>query len=181
MEEFKSLKNKFLKVQSHVVLTPVIDQVIYDLDQDFADCPSFVTSGYRDSNDQLRVIRNYLKSKGLDKKYPNAMTCAVEDKLSNGEYVWQMAWSNLLNLGVIINPCMPAKCLMDYFSKGVNKKGKLIGMTPHATKKAFNIGGGANGPSDELQRIQRGIARGVKGIKDYLLERENNALHINCI
>lgn len=172
-----SKNNKFLIVQSTVILTPIIEPVIIALDAYFerANLKALVTSGLRDANDQLRVIRGYLTKKGLAEKYESAMTCAVDAK-ENGEYVWQKAWSNLLNIGVIINPPYDAVCLMDY----KNKKGQIIHQTPHARGTAFNIGGGGNGVDDEAKVIQTALDDNLKGLVSFLKERENNAIHCNC-
>jgi len=99
---------------------------------------------------------------------------------ANGLYVWQMAWSNLLNVGVIINPPYPAKVLMDYIRNGVNRKGATINQTPHASGIAFNIGGGANGITDEAIPVKDAADSKMPGLLNYLLERENNAIHCNC-
>jgi hypothetical protein len=175
--------NKWLIVQDSVILTPVIEPVIVALDEYFErhKLKAFVTSGLRDHNAQLRVVRNYLVRKGLDKVYPLAMTCKAEDKNPDGTYVWQMAWSNLLNVGVIINPPLRAQCLMNYIRNGVNKKGQFINQTPHAAGKAFNVGGGSNGIMDELAVLNEALKeKKIPGLKSFLAERENNALHVDC-
>lgn len=179
---FTSLSNKYLKVSPNVILTPIIDAVITKLDPYFINHPSVVTSGLRDAYKQLEVIRQYLKIKGLDSKYPQAMTCKPTDMVvgNSTEYVWQMAWSNLLSVGVIINPPLQAKCLMDYIRNGVNKKGEIISQTPHARGTAFNIGAGANGVEDEAAILQKALNDKLPGLADFIKERENNALHCDC-
>lgn len=175
--------NKWLTVRDNVVLTPIIEPVIIALDPYFEKhkLKAFVTSGLRDENDQLRVIRSYLVKKGLDSKYPEAMTCKVTDKNPDGTYVWQMGWSALLNVGVIINPAFRAVCLMNYIRNGVNKKGQWIGQTPHASGRAFNVGGGSNGIMDELAVLNEALKeKKIAGLKSFLAERENNALHVDC-
>jgi len=175
--------NKWLIVQDSVVLTPVIEPVIVALDKYFeeANHKAYVTSGLRDSKDQLRIIKGYLVRKGLDKKYPEAMSCDVNDKLPNGDYVWQMAWSNLLNINVIINPPLPATVLMNYIRGTVNRKGKVIGSSPHAPGLALDIGGGGNGINDELAIILKAMKdKKIPGLRGYLAERENNCLHVDC-
>lgn len=175
--------NKWLIVADNVVLTPVIEPVIIALDAYFEKhkLKAMVTSGLRDHNAQLKVVRSYLVKKGLDRLYPAAMTCKAEDKLPNGEYMWQMAWSNLLNVGVIINPPFKATCLMNYIRNGVNKKGQSIGQTPHAKGTAFNVGGGSNGIMDELAVLNDALKeKKIPGLKSFLAERENNALHVDC-
>lgn len=164
-------------------MTPIIEPVIYLLDPYFekANLKALVTSGLRDAYKQLEVIRQYLKMKGLHTKYPAAMICKPQETLPGGEYIWQMAWSNLLNVGVIINPPLQAICLMD--SKrpnGTNRKGTLINQTPHARGTAFNIGGGANGIVDEMAVLQKALNDKLPGLAGFLAERENNALHCDC-
>jgi hypothetical protein len=168
----KSLNNKFLKLASSVILTDELDKVISSIDGYFFNNPETVTSGLRTSADQLRIIRKYLVSKGLDKQYPEAMTCAIDGKLPDGEYIWQKGWSALLSVGVIINPPYSAKCLMDYWRKGLNKKGTLIGMSPHTRGTAFDLSG-----LDSLPVVKKLLADGK--IKGYLVERENSCIHID--
>ncbi len=176
--KMSALNNKWLIVLPTVKLTPIIEPVIIALDKYFeqAKLKANVTSGLRDADDQLRVIRSYLVKKGLDKKYPDAMTCKVGDKDDKGLFKWQMAWSNLLNIGVIINPAFDAVCLMDY----KNKKGKIIHQTPHARGTAFNIGGGGNGIEDERVVVQKALNDKIPGLVNFISERENNALHCDC-
>lgn len=174
--------NKFLVIQASVVLTPVIAPVIESLDRYFekANLKAVVTSGLRDKTDQLRVIRQYLTKKGLAEKYPDAMTCALADVYTDGTFKWQMAWSNLLHVGVIINPPVTAKCLMDYMKNGRNLKGATIPPTAHARGTAFDIGGSGNGVADEAAVIQKAMDDKLPGLVSFLVERENNAIHCNC-
>lgn len=167
----KSYGNRYLIVSPSVKLNERLDQVLYDIDCDFREAPERVTSGVRDSDDQLRIIRSYLRAKGLDDNYPEAMVCDVADRVRDDtEFAWQRAWSKLLNIGVIINPPLPAVVLMDYIRSGVNKKGMVIGMSPHIRGTAFDLAG-----LDSL-RIVQGLK--LKGkIKSYLIERENNCIH----
>lgn len=176
-------ENKFLIVQATVVLTPIIDPVIASLDSYFekANLKAIVTSGLRDADDQLRVIRTYLVKKGLNKKFPDAMTCATNEIRSGGVYVWQEAWSALLAANVIINPAYDAKCLMHTTFDNRDRFGQLIHQTPHARGTAFNIGGGGNGVDDEAAVIQKAIDDKLPGLVNFLKERENNAIHCNCI
>lgn len=185
---YLSDSNKFLKVSPGVVLTPVIDYSIHEVDPFFEHLPAVVTSGLRDPAAQLRVIRQYSLAKGVDKLYPAAMQCDVNAQVWSDEYhqmiyAWQLAWSKLLNVGVVINPPFAAPVLLDYFGptgKGYNRKGSIIHQSPHTTGCAYNLGGGGNGPQDELACIEAAIKAGVKSIESFLLERENNCLHINA-
>lgn len=176
--------NKFLIVQAQVVLTPIIEPVITALDRYFeaANHKAMVTSGKRDPEDQLRIIRNYLTKKGLAEKYPEAMTCGLQDKDTAGNYLWQMAWSNLLNVGIIINPPLRAKCLMDYTGKsGKNLKGVSLYPSVHFQGTAFDIGGAGNGIADEAAIVQKALDDKMAGLASTLVERENNCLHCNCV
>lgn len=177
-----TINNKFLIVLPSVKLTPIIEAVIIGLEPYFASAgkTAVVTSGLRDAIDQLRVIRQYLTKKELDKIYPAAMTCQVTDMVDQEDYVWQTAWSHLLHIGVIINPPLAAKCLMDYFVGTKNRKGVLFNQTSHAKGTAFNIGGGGNGIEDEAIVIQKALDKKLEGLVSFVRERENNALHCNC-
>lgn len=168
----RSYSNRYLKVPASIVLNNNLDQVLYDIDCDFREHPETVTSALRIPEDQLRIIRKYLRAKGLDDNYPAAMTCEMRDKDDLGLYLWQRAWSHLLNIGVIINPPLPAIALMDYWRNGVNKKGQLIGQSPHTRGTAFDLAG-----VDSLVIVQGLKLKGK--IKGYLVERENNAIHVD--
>jgi hypothetical protein len=168
----KAYGNRYLIVPPSVKLNEKLDKVLYDIDCDFREAPERVTSAVRDSADQLRIIRQYLRSYELDDNYPEAMVCEFDDRFKDGFFVWQEAWSALLNRGVIINPPLPATVLMDYFRNGVNKKGQEIGMSPHTRGTAFDLAG-----IDSL-RIVQGLK--LKGkIKSFLVERANNAIHVD--
>lgn len=174
-----SRNNKFLTVLPAVVLTPVIDPVIVSLDKYFeeAKIKATVTSGYRTPDHQLEIIRQYLTSKGLSKNYPAMVNWKVQSKEQDSTYVWQMGWSNLLNIGVIINPPIAAKVLMNYIHpvSKKNLKGIIINGSSHSLGTAFNIGGITAEPI-----IQKAIAAKLAGLASYIKERENNALHLNC-
>lgn len=179
--------NKFLIVRSGVRLTESILYPIIDLDKYFEDAGliAYVTSGERTSQDQLDIIRMYAKRFEIDKEFPEINSCQVNDTIDMGTqkiFTWQRAWSRLLNKNVIVNPPRPAKCLFDYIRSGINKKGQEIGYSPHFYGKAFDIGGGIDhDPSNELEVIKKAIAeKKIPGLKGYLLERNNNCLHVDC-
>lgn len=161
-----------------VVLNDELDRILSAIDHYWPPASEIVTSAIRVPDDSLRIIRTYMRAKGLDKKYPEAMTCDILDKgkdIRFGDdliYAWQPGWSALLNAGVIVNPPYPAVALMDYFRSGVNKKGQTIGQSPHIRGKAFDLSG-----LDSLTIVKRLVEDGM--IRGYLLERENNCLHID--
>jgi hypothetical protein len=171
----KAYSNKNLIVPRSIVLNDALDKVLSDIDHYWDGRSEKVTSGIRTSDDQIRIIRTYLKAKGLDKKYLDAMNCNVRDKYSDSnQFVWQMGWSALLNVGVIINPPYTAEVLMDYHRNGVNKKGQIISPSPHTRGTAFDISG-----LDSLDIVKKLLADGK--IKGYLVERENSCIHIDIL
>jgi hypothetical protein len=182
-----SLHNQYLIVDDSVRLTDTIDPVIASLDVYFknAGLKARVTSGLRTSKDQLRIIQNYLVRKKLDQKYPECAFCTdVHGRFFWNDrevYEWQPGWSALLKAGVIINPPLPAECLMDYWRNGQNKIGTMIGSSPHFKGTAFDIGGGANGIDDEVAVLKQALSDKLPGLKGILAERSNNCLHCDCL
>lgn len=167
----RSYSNKNLIVSKSIVLNEKLDDVLSEIDSYWEGRSEKVTSAVRIPSDQLRIIRKYLVLKGLDKKYPEAMTCNSMDVWTDKkEYMWQSGWSALLNAGVIINPPYPAIVLMDYFRNGINKRGQLIGQSPHTRGTAFDLSG-----IDSLDIVKKLVADGK--IKGFLVERENNCIH----
>jgi len=180
------MSNRFLLVKDSVIMTEHIQPVIERLDKYFEayNLTAWVTSGLRRPEDQLRIIRNELNRRQISGEYQDAFRDIGEKTEYEGEevFVWQLAWSRLLNLGFIVNPPYPAKVLMDYFRPGSqeNRKGKIIGDSPHTRGTAFDIGGGKDGVVDEAIVMEQ--AKGnVKGLKGYLIERNNNAIHCDVI
>lgn len=179
--------NKFLRVKNKsVLLNEIIEPVIVYLDKYFeaANLKATVTSGERTSECQLDIIRQYAIRYKVDEEYPDILDCSVLGKtIVDGVkyFAWQHAWSRLLNLGVIINPPLPAKCLFDYWRGSVNKKGTIIGYSPHYWGKAFDIGGGLDHDiSNEIEVVQKALNDKVQGLKGYLAERKNNCVHVDC-
>lgn len=178
-----SHENKWLIVKPHVILTEYIDPVIFGLDDGFkqANLRSYVSSGLRTPEDQLRIIRNELTRRNLAQYYQEAFDLITSKTIYEGVevYGWQVGWSKLLSVGFIVNPPFAAKCLMDYFRPGSseNKKGQFIKQSPHTKGTAFDIGGGADGLDNELNVVRSSKILGLKG---FLLERNNNCLHVDC-
>jgi len=184
----KAADNKYLIVKPGVVLTPVIEPVIVHLDQFFqaAGLRARVTSGLRDAYSQLSIVQHYLRVKGIANLYPEAMATADPKYRVASRYAWQLGWSHLLHMGVIINPPLAAECLMDYFgpsNKGPNRKGKTINQTPHANGVCFDIGGAGGDDAtiaDELEVMRAAMKKGVPGLVNILPEHNNNAIHCDC-
>lgn len=180
----KSDGNKFLIVWEGVVLNPLLDGIIHRLDPVFekAGRIAYVTSGVRLPEDQLRIIRYYVKRNGIQDEFiANATVTGMVDWNARRIFGWQLAWSKLLNAGVIINPPVAAQCLLDYVNKaGVNKKGQIIPPSVHFRGMAFDIGGGSNSIADETEILTAAMAGGAfPEIKGLVPERENNCLHVD--
>jgi hypothetical protein len=183
--------NKWLKVQPGVVLTETIDPVIMQLDEWFKKdkLTAYVTSGLRDPTGQLDLIKSLAKKCRIDLKYPEITTASLQGLTTfdeNGHkhtiYLWQRAWSALLNVGIIVNPPLRATVLFDYWRDGMNKKGMEIGGSPHFKGTAFDIGGNTNGIEDEFAVMKDALVSGtVDGLKGILIERQNNCCHCDCI
>ena len=181
--EFASLQNKNLIVRPGVTLTEIIDPVIAALDPYFDGRKAFVTSGLRTKEHQLDIIKQYAKLKGVAREFPQILTAGVDSKAmfeGRAVYAWQTAWSRLLERGVIVNPPVAATPLFDYVRSGANMKGVTIMPSPHMRGTAFDIGGGDDGIEDERVIIALAIGH-VPGLASVLVERENNAIHVNCV
>jgi hypothetical protein len=184
--KWKSDNNIWLTVKEGVKLNELLDDAAVELEKDFAAAKlkARITSGERDSDDQLNTVQTYARRYGIEKEFPEILTCGVNDKINLGRetiYTWQRAWSRLLNIGVIVNPPKPAKCLFDYWKDGVNKKGQEIGYSPHWYGKGLDIGGGSDyTPVNEAEVVKKAIARKAPFIRSYLLEPKNNCCHVNC-
>lgn len=175
--------NSWLRLTPNVVLTPIIEPVIISLDAYFkkAGVASMVTSGLRDANDQLRILRTYIRKSNLEKQFPELATCSVTDMVGV-HYVWQMAWSTLLSKGIIISPPLAAKCLLHTTFDKRDRFGQLIPQTPHARGTAFDIGGGPDGIAIESKIVMDAWKVGkIPGLVNVLLEHNNNAIHCDCI
>jgi len=177
--------NKFLKVNPSVKLTPVIEPVIIALDgwYEKEGLTGVVTSGFRSEDDQLNLIRKFLKEYGLNIKYSDAMVGGISEMFvweGQSVYKWQPGWSALLNKGIIVNPPIRAICLMNYInSAGVNRRGQIIEGSNHTPGNAFDMGGGSNGLNDEIALIIKAKSS-IPGIVDWVIERRQNCLHVNC-
>jgi hypothetical protein len=167
MNEFLSLGNKFLTVLPGVVLTRAIDNVIAALDVHFESLPSDVTSGLRMPEDQLRIIINYAKKRGISVDFTQK---DINSRDTSGQYVWQFVWSKLLDTGLLINPPIAAACL------GTYKHGQIIQPSSHFRGTAFDIDGMDIDVKERV--ILMAMADGIP-IYSYVIERENNCVHIN--
>jgi hypothetical protein len=179
---FLSLQNKNLIVRPGVDLTDTIDPVISALDPYFEGRLAYVTSGLRTKEHQLDIIKQYAKLKGIAKEFPAVLSATLDAKTffeGHAVFAWQPAWSRLLERGVIINPPVAASPLFDYVRNGKNLKGVVIMPSPHMRGTAFDIGGGSDGVEDERLIIALAIGK-VAGLSGVLVERENNAIHVNC-
>ena len=179
--------NRFLLIKDGVILTEHIRPVIDRLDPFFeaAKLTAWVTSGLRRPEDQLRIIRNELNRRELSQFYQDAFEDIGKKIDYKGEEIfgWQLGWSRLLSEGFIVNPPYPAVALMDYFRprSKENRKGKMIGDSPHTRGTSFDISGGKDGVTNEAMVMEHAMKAKVKGLKGYLIERNNNCVHVDVI
>ena len=179
-----SKQNKFLKIRPGVELTPLLDRVASKLEPFFAEAKhiAYVTSGKRNPEDQLRIIKDYVKRKNIQDEFIEGAKLGSQVSWKGKIiYSWQLAWSKLLNAGVIINPPLRAEVLLDYINKsGVNRKGAFLNPSVHFSGLALDIGGGANSIGDETAIVKKAIvSKTIPEIVSIVPERENNCLHIN--
>jgi len=172
-----------LTIRPNVKLNEALSKVIWDIAPYSGQVPIEVTSGVREPIDQLHLISWYALQKGV--KFPEFRPQELHEKvqpveLAHEVYRWQRTWSRLLHLGVIINPPLAAVCLEDSLrGNGTNRKGEVIQGSPHSRGTAFDISGKAGFKAIESV-LRESKAAGV-GIKDWLIERENNAVHVNIL
>jgi hypothetical protein len=180
--------------EPNVIRTPQTDIVIEKLTPYFeaAGFVGRITSVLRNQWQQLMLIQslaeqNKIITSGfiLDFEYTGSY---------QGQVVpyWQIVWSSLLNKGIIINPPVPAIVLMDYIRNNINKKGMLIGATPHHTGLCFDLGGRVLVNNALVERIDdvynivcKAKSDGV-GIEtnidsNPLIEHQNNAVHVQVV
>lgn len=165
---------KWLSIAEGVQLTAPIEAVINKLEGYFEiqNLRAVVTSGLRTREDQLRIIVEAAQKRGMS---PTFGQLDYDKKFDNGRYVWQEVWSELLRQGFIVNPPHPAECLFDYIRGNENRKGRVIGMSPHYFGRAFDIGGTA---AENV--IKYALTHNPDiGIRGFLVERANNAVHVD--
>lgn len=177
-EQYNPLLNKFLKLRSWVKMTSETNKTICGLDSYFeaAHLDAWVTSIYRSPDEQLKLVIYYARRAGLPVDF--AQDDILKFTAEGNHFVWQDTWSRLLASGIIINPPVDAICLGDYISArtGENMKGKLIYASPHSRRRAFDIEG-----IESLQVIQEAERNQEVGIRSYLVERKNNAIHVDVV
>lgn len=145
------------------------------------DISLIITSGVRDPQNQLSIIGKYAEIKGV--RFKEFETGNLLDKVEIPEhglvYRWQQTWSRLLRMGIIVNPPLAAKCLEDYKhpSKGYVSAGTLIQGSPHTRGTAFDVSGANN--MGMIVGILTTAKAGGADIKDFLIERENNCVHVD--
>lgn len=179
---------KWLRYRDGVQTTPTIVRAAEAIDPFFEGETSYITSGLRTAEEQLQIIVEKVERYGVGgafEEYQLMAGNAPDAKLKvDGKelYWWQRAWSKLLNIGDIVNPPLPAEVLFDYFPPGsyvrINKKGQIIGISVHMKGHAIDIGGGPN-LHEKAKRVLHAHQSGKAFIQSFLIERVNNAVHIN--
>jgi len=98
-----------------------------------------VTRGHDTPRGQLNTIAKYAKRNGVHFPEFDAGIADLEEIVDiptvGRVMTWQRTWSKLLNIGVIINPPLPAVCLFPYMRPtGEQMQGKVIDQSPHIKK-----------------------------------------------
>jgi hypothetical protein len=168
-------------IRPGVETTETIRRVLEAIEPFAGDVVLEVSSGVRDPAHQLVIIAKYAMIKNA--AFAEFRADNVYEKYDiNGRslYRWQQTWSRLLALGVMINPPLAARCLEDYQhpAKGTVPAGTLIPGSPHYSGKAFDISG-RRGVIAVVEVLEQAKQAGA-GIRDILVERENNSIHVDC-
>jgi len=164
----------------NVIRTDITDRVIAKLQPVFEreKINAWITSVQRTKESQLAIIQSYASKHNVTRQQLNF----VDTQIFNGQSfpVWQVVWSTLLHLGIIISPPLPAEVLMDYIRDGKNKKGKTLSPSPHllTPSKSFDIAG-----FEDIDRCYEVMnsAKTDCGIRNVLIERANNCIHSDCL
>jgi hypothetical protein len=182
-------RNKFLIVRAGVLLTPIIEPVICELElwyeKYYMKVP--VTSGQRAPIEQLGIIRRYAIKYGIDKEFPSILDAKLSDQIEfEGKLVfsWQPALSRLLNIGILINAPIATECLLDYWKDGKNRKGRIIPPSEHFDGTCFDMGDSddadTNMDNEYSIALEALNSKTIKGLVSILLERKNNCIHFKC-
>lgn len=168
-----------LTFAKNVKRTKSTDKVIEKLHPYFKNIIATITSVLRDEKDQLRIITE-LGIKYNLLKHNETLNMSDLDIFNGKPYFkWQIIWSKLLNLKIIVSPPIRAICLLDYIRpNGENMKGKYINPSPHYYGNSFDISG------PDINSIYHAVLLAQKdgiGIKNVLLERNNNAVHVDIL
>ena len=174
-------RNTWLRLGRGVARTQATDPVIAALDAPFAKAgrEATVTSILRTPQDQLRVILGMARQRlGLN---PSFTPGDVETRLpGTGHYLWQEAWTQLLQAGYVVNPPLRAAALGGYrIGDRTYPAGHSVGPSPHTSGRAFDIGCGTHGVSPILS-IVRGSAAMIPSLAEgqILGEPANNCVHV---
>ncbi len=184
----KSDNNKFLKVRKFVKLTNTIDSAIALLEGYFeqANLKCEVSSGFRSSEEQLKIIVNKCLKHKVDKEFPLIRAAHLLDVET-----WREPWGRLLTIGEMVNPPVPTAAPFDYKkSDGTLKKaGTIIQLSGHQLGQDFDISGFNQelNISIELDKIVEVIKKFIDSgmatnhVSGYLKEPVNGCIHIDCI
>ena len=173
--------NMFLKVNDDVVLVPLIQNVIEELEGWFSaeGLPCQVTSGLRTAEKQLSIIIQKAILHGIDKEFPSINTATVQDVNS-----WLNAWGRLLQVDEMVNPPVSAHAPYDYKKPNGDQRlaGTFIDISVHMKGGAFDIGKGGHTLQQITSVLDKALAdKTIKDLQDYLAEPVNGAVHVDCM
>lgn len=172
--------NHFLMVNGNVILTPLLENVICELEPWFSEAglPVHVTSGLRTAERQLEIIIDKAKELGIDHEFPSILTATLDDVNS-----WVFAWGRELQANQMVNPPQSQKAPFDYVrSDGTPRKaGTLIEMSGHQLGQDFDIGQDIFRLKEITDVLDKALAdNAIFDLKGYLAESGNHAVHVDC-
>jgi hypothetical protein len=175
----KSNSNKFLTIAAGVILTDDLDDFAVSLDPHFElfGVHAIITSAVRTEASQMELIRKKAIECNLTFAWP-VETMNMEELVEWGDKTvpfWQVVWSQLLSIGQMINPPIPAKAEFEYIHADGRHipPGHEVGISEHQEKKAIDIA------RNELHLIEKCLDHAkLSGVNlKYLIEPKNGCVH----
>ncbi len=174
----------------NVIKTPAITRCVGLIDPYFDGEPSIITSGLRSEAKQLQIIIDKAHRRKIENDFvefnnnlgnSSQVACFVEG-YPKAIFWWQRTWSKLLEMQDIVNPPIAAECLSNYVDGGVNKKGVIIGISPHMKGLSFDIAGG-NSTTEKAKRVMKASQSGDCFVHSFRIEPNNlpPAIHVDTV
>jgi hypothetical protein len=169
-----------------VVLSDITDGVIASLDSCFeaAKLRATVTSVLRTREKQLEIIRQKAIEHAIIVPWVSDLGTADMEQLIEwgGKTIplWHLVWSGALSVGEMVNPPEPAIAEFDYHHADgrIIKAGHQVGISPHQLGLAFDTARADLGKI--IAVLSAAKNSGLSGIRGWLLEPTNNAVHVDC-
>jgi hypothetical protein len=177
-----------IKIKPNAVIDDYQQSVINDIEPHTIGHTLVVTRGHATPLSQLETIHDYAIMHNC--LYPEfeagnlyEKNIVIIDGLAKNVYLWQRTWSQLLNVGIIINPPVTAEVLSNYFKDGVNKKGELILPSPHILSNPIDFSAKIDGIPNmkEVVSILTDAKTAGARIRVIKPEPKNGCVHIDLV